>query len=268
MSAFLRRFEAIESRIASYSCPRGVPGRVHALRLRRCFQNDSRRRSAAVGEQLLALERDLRIELGHEAPGDKGQTNRALGRRENGEDSGGQRSPVSGQSTRAITRRQLKEQFKHNSDLQVLGDMFRPLRNEDGAVDGAMGEVEAELYAALRAGSPHAVFNMLSESAKQVGFSVSPVRTVLVSIPPATFSEVLRCLDPEHFVGRYQELHKNVSLRVAKQLGIKEAIDRENGYYIFCNRFLDQIKSILRARPPNRRPPGRDRYRGQHRVRH
>ena len=51
MRQFLFTFEAIESRIASYSCPKGTAGRVHTLRLRRCFQSTSLRPQPPIPDQ-------------------------------------------------------------------------------------------------------------------------------------------------------------------------------------------------------------------------
>src|SRR5438876_56379 len=49
MSISLIKFEAIEARIASYSCPRGVAGRLHVLRLKRHFRPHCRLHSSAIG---------------------------------------------------------------------------------------------------------------------------------------------------------------------------------------------------------------------------
>jgi Mitochondrial ATPase expression len=255
MSAFFLKFEAIESRIASYSCPRGIPGRVHALRLRRCFQSNGRRQSVAVGEQLLALEHDLRVESSHEIPGGNGDTIGRIGTKGTGENSWNETPQPPRLQTRAgatinfptiTTREGIQKHFGHGFGPQVLGDMFRAPLDEDGGVEFHEEEAATALYSALKTGHPHTVFNVLYDQAKLVGFY--PVRSVLISMPPATFSEVLRCLDPKHFIGRYQAFHKDLSRRLAKQMGLSEAIDLERGYYQFCNRFLHQIKSILAAR--------------------
>jgi hypothetical protein len=61
MSTFLLRVEAIKSRIASYSCPRGASGRVHSLRLRRCFTESTFRKQEA-------LRLDTPFPKGHDLP--------------------------------------------------------------------------------------------------------------------------------------------------------------------------------------------------------
>jgi hypothetical protein len=122
--------------------------------------------------------------------------------------------------------------------------MFRPPLNENG--NGELAEDEAALYSALRTGSPHTILKALSDDVKLAGFRNT--RFFLLSIPSTTFSELLRCLDPKHFVGRYQELHREISPRLAKQLGILGSIDLQRGYYKFCTLFLEHVKGILDAR--------------------
>lgn len=252
MSTLFLKFEAIESRIASYSCPRGIPGRVHAVRLRRCFQNNSRRQSAAVGERLPAYERENGIEPVIETPGEEGDTNGGLriaagngGKRPDEEDLTPRiRVVKTAKFPSAITRARMERRFGRGYGPQSQGDMFRPPLNESG--NDEILEDLSVLYSALRTGNPHTVLKALSDQAKMVGFYNT--RPFWISMPAATFSEVLRCIDPKHFVGRYQELHKEMSPRLAKQLGISEAIDLQAGYYKFCTVFLENIKSILEAR--------------------
>jgi hypothetical protein len=260
MNTLFLKFEAIESRIASYSCPRGVPGRVNALRLRRCFQNNSRRQSTAVGERLPAHEIESRIEPTQETAEEKRDTVGRVGiTGQNGESHENEDTQIpkaprirpvatakfdSAIHNATITRRRLKRRFGQGFGPQMQGDMFRPPLNEDG--NNELAKDEAGLYSALRTGSPHAVFMALSDHAKSVGFLNTC--SFLNSIPPATFSELLRCLDPKHFVGRYQELHREISPRLAQQLGILGAIDLQRGYYKFCTLFLEHVKGILDAR--------------------
>jgi Mitochondrial ATPase expression len=251
MSTLFLKFEAIESRIAFYSCPRGIPGRVHARRLRRCFDNNSRRQSAAVGERLPAHESETRSELGEEAPEDNAHKGGSLGSSVRNE---AKQQHIPAQQTRATasglrigtphTWRQLEIWFGRGFGAQVQGDMFRLPLNQDGIKEPT--EDEAAVYFALRTGNPHIVLRALADHAKMVGFYNT--RSLVISMPPATFSEVLRCLDPKHFVGRYQELHRELSPRLAKKLGLSEALNLQGGDYKFCILFLDQVKSILEAR--------------------
>jgi hypothetical protein len=255
MSTLFLKFEAIESRIASYSCPRGIPGRVHALRLRRCIRNNGRRQSAAVGERLPAHESETRLDLGQETSEDNRDTVGGLrisvG---NGSKPEVQEQEVPKPRIRAEalslrvgtahTWRRLERRFGREFGPQVQGDMFRPPLNQDGIDEPT--EDKAAVYFALRTGNPHIILRALADHAKMVGFYNT--RSLVISMPPATFSEVLRCLDPKHFVGRYQELHKELSPRLAKKLGLSEAINLQGGYYKFCILFLDHVKSILEAR--------------------
>jgi len=250
MSTFLLKFEAIESRIASYSCPRGLPGRVHALRLRRCFQNNGRSQSTALGERLPIHERDLRIELEPKVSEDSKDAVEGPGTIEKAGETGlgvdkqiqGQRQRPRRRSRAYITRKTVEIPFKRGYVPQVHGDMFRrPL--EENITEPA--ESEAALYSALRNGDPYAVFKALSDHAKLVGFHNTG--KLLISTPPATFSEILRSLDPKHFVDRFKQLQQEISRPVAKLLGISEAFDPD-GYYKFCQLFLTDIQSILEAR--------------------
>lgn len=261
MSTLLLKLEAIESRIASYSCPRGVPSRVHALRLRRCFQNNSRRQSAAVGERLPGHENGNQTELGHEISEEQWNTLGRVGSSaQNGGKGGSEETQVpKTPSIRAIatakfpavtTRLPLERQFGRGFGPQVQGDMFRPPLNEDRGVE--FTKDEAALYSALRTGNSHSVLRALSNHANSVGFGET--RSLLSSMPPTTFSEVLRCLDPKHFISRYQDLHREISPRLAKQMGLSESIDFRRGFYKFCILFIQDVKNLLDARH-NHHPP-------------
>jgi hypothetical protein len=68
--------------------------------------------------------------------------------------------------------------------------------------------------------------------------------TLLEWIPPTMFSEILRSIDPIHFITRHQNLYQAVSPARAYALGITKVVD-EDGYYKFCTRFLDYAIDIL-----------------------
>ncbi len=251
MSSFLLRFEAIESRIASYSCPQGIPGRVHALRLRRCFQNNGRRQSAAAGELLPVQEHEIRIKPRPGRP-DNGKDTvegaETIGQGREKRRGINEQVPRPQQPARrslggSISRTRLKEQFGLGYSPQILGDAFRPRLEDADLIPPA--EDEAVLFSALRTGNPQAVFQALSDHAKLEGFGKTSL--LLSSIPPTTFSEILRCMDPKHFVGRYTQLHKEMSRVMARRLGLYEVSDRD-GYYQFCSAFLADIQRILEAR--------------------
>jgi hypothetical protein len=250
MGTFFLKFEAIESRIASYSCPRGIPSRVHALRLRRCFQNNGRRLSAALGEQLSIHEQDIGIEPGLERPEDNKDTVGGAQTIKPGEEDGSEEQQIPKPQLRArrrfrlsISRTRLERQFGEGNAPQVLGDVFRP-QLEGPDPDTPVGD-EAALYSALETGDPHTVLHALLSHAKLNGFGNTI--GLLVSIPPATFSEILRCIDPKHFVGRYEQLHREISPTMAKRLGLSGVFDLD-GYYKFCSVFLADVQTILEAR--------------------
>ncbi len=255
MSTLLLKLEAIESRIASYSCPRGVPSRVHALRLRRCFQNNSRRQSAAVGEPLPRHEVGNQAELSHEISEEqRNMLGRVGSNAQSGEKGGSEDTQIHNTPpTQVITNAKfpavttgllLERHFGRGLGPQVQGDMFRPQLNEDKGIEP--NKDEAALYSALRTGNPHSVLRALSNHTNSVGFDET--RSLLGSMPPPTFSEVLRCLDPKHFISRYQELYREISPRLAKQMGLSESIDLQGGFYRFCVLFIQNIKNLLEAR--------------------
>jgi hypothetical protein len=252
MSAFLLKFEAIESRIASYSCPRGTSGRVHALRLRRCFQHNGRRHSAALGGQSYFHDQELQNDEQTASNYDnRSMETGAQDARvsETGYGSAGSEIPPS-----VILRRRLRLMERHLSyrsiwlrkhvpALQSYGDVL-PFAVEDNSPESTNPDTTA-LYSALRTGNPHTVLETILSQIKYIGyndFSSSVLRT----IPATTFSEVLRCMDPKHFVDRYAKLQTEISPAYAKVLSLP-SINRA-GYHTFCRRFLSQIRIIMEAR--------------------
>src|SRR6266487_2331486 len=170
MSAFLLKFEAIESRIASYSCPRGTSGRVHALRLRRCFQHNGRRHSVAVEGQSYFHEQDLRSDEHIESASnyDNGSVDtEAQDARTPETDYGSAGTEI---PSSVIHRRLMDKHLsyrsigigKHIPTLQSYGDVL-PLHIEDNSPESTSPDAAA-LYSALRTGNPHTVLEtMLSQ---------------------------------------------------------------------------------------------------------
>lgn len=267
MTSLLLKFEAIESRIASYSCPRGTNGRVHALRLRRCFQNYSRcQHVTAIGErQSIAL-----AEPPNESNAD------TVGEQNEGSDGGAvadrdgvsldlrlQHTPekmledeVGGVSFREMIERRKK--FSRNrriwgwkmgitsgrSTLPDVGEQdILPVQFPDG-IRIECSPNENELYKALRIGNPHNVLKALMSLVRYDGFNY--YSNILQTIPSNTFSEILRCLDPRYFVGRYGEFYKEISPTYSKIMGIPSA--NRAGYHRFSTIFLSQIHGIIKAR--------------------
>lgn len=266
MSSLLLKFEAIESRIASYSCPRGTNGRVDTLRLRRCFQNYSRcQQSAAIEAQQFIASR----ETGHESNADTAaQHNKGIDG-DAAADEDGTSLELSLQNTprirlqgravgvhpwegfngwkRAARNRRIWGWNKipgGHSTLPVVGEQdVLPVPFPDGfRVECSPNE--NELYQALRTGNPHNVLKALISLVRYDGYDY--YSKVLQTIPPNTFSEILRCLDPQYFVSRYGKFHTEISKTYAEIMGLPSA--SKSGYHRFSTIFLSQIHGIIKAR--------------------
>jgi hypothetical protein len=103
--------------------------------------------------------------------------------------------------------------------------------------------VEA-LYTALRIGTPQAVLRCLIRLT--LVMTQEELELLWKKIPSTTFSEILRCLDPDHFLGEYQEKYKSIPSLNAQQLGLPES--GYPTYYQFSQLFLREIIQIIRAR--------------------
>jgi hypothetical protein len=103
---------------------------------------------------------------------------------------------------------------------------------------------DSKLYQSLRTGNPHDLLKELMSLVRSDG--LNHYSRVLQTIPANTFSEILRCLDPKHFVSRYGQLHREISPNYAKVMGLP-ASDR-SGYYQFSTIFLSQIRGTIKAR--------------------
>lgn len=210
----LRGLEAIESRLGTYSCPRGVPGRVHSLRLRRWYiQNprpwtaDGTNEDAAKYDNLNPRER-LRIDRREDSI-----------RVPEGVESLGQ-----GQRRLEPTHWSMREQ--------------RLLKKLD-VTQTVLAKGRRDFYEALQTGGSHALMNALPKNPGELAF-------LLRRLPPNIFSEVLRLLNPKHFIERYEEFHKEVGPRMSVILGLAD-INR-GGYWKFSKMFLEQASHIVEAR--------------------
>src|SRR6185437_2242742 len=70
---------------------------------------------------------------------------------------------------------------------------------------------------------------------------------ILVSAPPPTFSEILRCIDPKYFVDPYATVFQQISSVSTHLLGAENILGDED-YYEFCSAFLAQAGRIMNAR--------------------
>lgn len=247
MSGVLSKFEAIESRIISYSCPKGAPGRVHSLRLRRCFQSACGRSQSIAQESSqpmtdgrpFTIEGDARILDGFNRP------DTLMAQRSEQVLGADHKSIWNRNHQKQLNAYDLNRAWTKRLDVRRLdeyGDVL-PLEFPGTFTESTSIPDEGALYSALRLANPHMVLKTLLDIVERDGHYASKL---LASIPATTFSEVLRCLDPKHFVDRYANLHKEISPRTAHLLGLPNV--HEGGYLRFCGVFLSQVNKIITAR--------------------
>lgn len=108
-----------------------------------------------------------------------------------------------------------------------------------------LSEPGRALLDAIRTGTPRTVLRtliryILSVEREEFAF-------FLKGIPSTTFSEILRYLDPDHFVGAYQELHRHIATQASvEQLSLP--VHEFETYYKFADLFLSEISLLIRAR--------------------
>jgi len=283
MSAFLLRLEAIESRIASYSCPRGIQGRVHAIRLRRCFhkvrlppaslRHSPPNRLRAITLRTYQSQAELRAESFWETGDAPSSTGAGLHHERETFDVDS--NELEGSADYLNSKQELlgdgsvstsieshqdpdREVWQKEVDDFVRVQVSSSLRAEAGPIGDVLAtlpgasrdkppagieEQKKALMAALRTRDPHAVMKVVLDLAALDRRDPS----VLVSLPPSIFSEVLRCMDPKHFLDRHSELYKSVGPWTMKLLGLDHALRQEDFYY-FSTVFLAQVKDIIDAR--------------------
>ncbi|PVH70316.1 hypothetical protein DL98DRAFT_661221 [Cadophora sp. DSE1049] len=283
MSAFLFRLEAIESRIASYSCPRGIQGRVHAIRLRRRFHKfqlppTNLPPHCANLSQSIAIRRyqsqaEGRVEStwenGYAASGTdtephneqetldvdikelEGSADTFNGHQELvGDDSGSTSIKRYQDPDREAWQEGVSDYIRAQvsprwrAEVGAIGDVLAALpRASRGTPPAGIEDQKKALFSALRTRDPHAVMKVVLDLAALDRRDPS----LLVSLPPSTFSEVLRCMDPKHFLDRHSELCKSVGPWTMRLLGLDNQLRQEDFYY-FSSVFLTQVKNIIDAR--------------------
>ncbi|KAI6708883.1 hypothetical protein PZA11_006252 [Diplocarpon coronariae] len=246
------KLEAIESRIAS--CPRGVPSRVNALRLRR-FLSSSRQLSLASGQaqdlfEVAGGECAKSQGIGEPVNGAVVEKAQVQGYKQPREQEIKLEPAETWESSEYKAWRQdishyirVQSRPKWRAKMGASGDAL-PVRPFDShKAPPSIEEQEQALLSALRTQDPHAVMQIvLSLAALQKG-----VPSILGSLSPASFSEVLRCIDPKHFIDRQMELYKTVGTRSMRLLGLSQQV-RPEDYNLFSGLFLSQIKDIMDAR--------------------
>ena len=264
MSTLLLSAEAIGARIASYSYPRGSAGRIHTLRLRRRFQPAGRPHSiasASFGDwntlydesthensdlNLLQEQQQSPLRSSEEQPSDvqiPSYSDASL------RDGLGDTTSTIANIKRAsslriqkVGRWRVPTHLAKAADGDTAGLRLPESRYHLGTFDG----YDDILCRALQSESPHAIINALT---RFITISQDKVQghKAFRMLPPNTFSEILRCLDPEHFVGRYVDLHKkNVSPRTGSFTALR--LQTEDGVHKFCVNFMARIGSIIEAR--------------------
>ncbi|RDW88671.1 hypothetical protein BP6252_00703 [Coleophoma cylindrospora] len=242
MKALLLRLETFESRMIPRSSPLGTSGRVTAIRLTRCFQLGRPSRTTELHQNLVDKTAANQTQYHH-----------------------AEHNP---QSESAVTTSQLAEGFANElrhvvhtgwRDFRETREVWRaclvdaPPRIPATALGDALAinfptnaaNVEqntAQLYRAMRMQNPHAI---LSALIRLVGLDRGSIvnAEALSSISSTTFYEILFFLEPKHFVGRYSELHYEISRQTAHLLGLPPTT-----YYQFHTTFLYHIRGIFAAR--------------------
>jgi hypothetical protein len=261
MSTIIPSIEAIGARIASYSCPRGTGGRIHALRLRRRFQPASRPRSLAsvsLGgwntsyDELIHEISDLNLrqeqqpQRSEEQPSDvhvPSESDASLrGASDDAISTSTDLKRSSSLRIRKVGRWHAPTHLVKATHGDTAGLLLPQSQYNNGAYDG-YGDI---LRRALQSESPHAIINALT---RFITISQNRVQghEAFRMLPPNTFSEILRCLDPEHFVGRYVDLHKNNgSPRTSSFTALR--LQTEDGIHQFCVNFMARVRLIIEAR--------------------
>jgi len=122
------------------------------------------------------------------------------------------------------------------------GDTVSAKFQEDVEASRAMNE--RALNEAIRTGNPHSVLEALMRLVRIDG--IYYMSETLQQMTPNTFSNLLHCLDPRHFVHRYSKLHREISQHTWKLLKLPPI--HSSGYHNFSIVFLAQIHGILEAR--------------------
>lgn len=268
MSSFLLKAEAIESRIASYSCPRGIAGGIHSLRLRRIFGQRHRGQSTAAGgwpstsksevrseDPITQLESDVEASSNLDAGT---RRKHELGRFGSTFNETLKSHPVKQRSSFGKSSfGYLSNKLHHIERRQEGGDKSssQSLPIESLVGDAVLADFShtaqndgQALYKALQTGNPQSILRAVMGTIRHDGGQY--VSEVLQQLPASTFSEVLRSIHPRHFVSRFNHLHKEISTAAAKNLGLilPGEVIYNQGYQHFCGILLSQISGITEAR--------------------
>jgi hypothetical protein len=238
----LLRAEAVEARIvASYSSPQGITGRIQSIRLRRHFHPTISSRSQSkttIGNgspewhhehsELLSNFHIPNHNLDPHFTPDLSRNLEVAANPLSPEQVGHDKRTASGNGTKVS---KVVPWHVAAASYAELGPISRHLCTSE------------DLWEALRSGDSFAILQAASGVAEASGHDAS----VFKSIPPTTFSEILRCLDPKNFVGRYIDLFKMIpSRRNATYPGLQS--QKFDMVMMFSATFMSHIQDILSAR--------------------
>lgn len=248
MKTLLLRFEAFESRIAPYCCPRGISGRLHTLRLRRCFQDRRGYAQALAVSSTIEVEKDERRKRlgGYEDEGriDEGAFEKeAVHLHERYNIEGGNWASEAGRN-RSRHRKIVNYSAMPIKHANTLGDVILFEEEESRATLLSRPSMTA-LRSALRRQEPHEVLKILLDDLRPDASGTSGY--MLHRMPPTMFSEVLRCLNPENFIPRYQELHMQASSAHSTMMGLGNLYGWDS-YYALGEVLFGQISNIIGVR--------------------
>ncbi|KAH8672555.1 mitochondrial ATPase expression-domain-containing protein [Tricladium varicosporioides] len=268
MSTLLSTFGAIESRIPIFSCPHGISGRLHYLRLRRCFHNHARRfatdlHSSSPHNNSAYDHVDPNVSLVRDV-------STAIHQRKSGIDVGkiSQQSPrwcaEDLDYTNEIYREYGRNKYSHRRkerrhrnishldlikppgfDWSLRMDELEPVEEGDSVTGLDLPQARNLLNDALRIGDPQGVLDTLLRiyGAWYSKGESKLFNELLHNLSPNSFSELLRCLDPTLLVGSTMEIHRDISPAYATILGLPNP--QGGPYHGACTIFLFKVRSIL-----------------------
>lgn len=109
---------------------------------------------------------------------------------------------------------------------------------------------------ALRMRNPHELLQIMAKLAEAYDGDITS--SPIYEIPPNTFSEILRLLDPKHFFGRYQGLLEDFKHKDLLELRI-DTLDHEGTHRAYTV-FLWHLHRLMLKRRLNRYPPSLSDY--------
>ncbi|KAI9736923.1 MAG: hypothetical protein M1818_005974 [Claussenomyces sp. TS43310] len=244
MASIFMKTRAIETHLALSTCPRGTTGRVHHLRLQRrrhpargLLSTDS----APRGDLSPNGDAELLNELSHGQLSDKNIPNPGLLPRVQ---TGRSVVTVSGTLFANVYNKGPRSRLTQKPH----GDFPKFLFGDDGLENVEQKPREdaslKDVYRALRTGDSYAILRVMSGIAQDK--DVENVSRTFAQIPQTAFSEILRCLDPEKFLDRYNKIFREISPHNVAYSNLRS--EDTTPLSPFAVRFMDRIKVILQAR--------------------